>query len=154
MKSRKEFTWLGVAMISVAVGSGCGSPVEVTEDIEVPADGAVLAATIDFPSGDGPFPLIVFGHGSGQTVREGEAGNAVFYAGHGFAVVRYDKRGVGESTGQYVGVGTADSEEVFPVLAADLAAVVDHFSVDSRVDASQIVVIRETALDSGRLPPE
>src|SRR4029450_100535 len=34
----------------------------------------------------------------------------------------FDKRGVGESTGTYVFVGTSDSPEVFPQLASDIAA--------------------------------
>jgi dienelactone hydrolase len=37
-------------------------------------------------------------------------------------VLCYDKRGVGESGGTYVNVGTSTSEERFPLLAADMAA--------------------------------
>ncbi len=131
----------GMLVVAAVLGSGCGSPVAVSEFVEVPADGAVLAATIDFPSGEGPFPTIVLGHGSGRTKRQDLEGTAEQYVGEGFAVVRYDKRGIGESTGQYVAPGAANSETIFPILAADLAAIVDFFRLDSRIDSGKIGVL-------------
>ena len=131
----------GMLVVAAALGSGCGSPVAVSEFSEVPADGAVLAATIDFPSGEGPFPAIVLSHGSGRTNRQDQEGTANQYVREGFAVVRYDKRGIGESTGQYVAPGTANSETIFPILASDLAAIVDFFRLDSRIDSGKIGVL-------------
>ncbi len=129
-------------LIVVAVlGWGCGSPVAVSEFFEVPADGAVLAATIDFPSGEGPFLTIVLAHGSGRTRRQDLEGTSKQYVSEGFAVVRYDKRGVGESTGRYVAPGAANSETIFPILASDLAAIVDFFHLDSRIDSNKIGVL-------------
>ena len=141
MRIRIRSVRLGMFMFAAVLESGCGSPVAVSEFVEVPAAGAVLAATIDFPSGEGPFPTIVFAHGSGRTIRQTEEGTAKQYVREGFAVVRYDKRGVGESTGQYVAPGAANSETIFPILASDLAAIVDSFRLDARVDSDRIGVL-------------
>src|SRR5215203_6177865 len=73
-----------------------------------------LAFTLDLPPGPGPFPAIVAGHGSGKLTRQNLAGFAAQWNRLGFAVLRFDKRGVGESTGTYVFVGTKDSPQVFP----------------------------------------
>src|SRR4051812_17285509 len=85
-------------------------------------DGARLAFTLDLPPGNGPFPAVVMGHGSGRTTRGQLAWAAARFTRLGFAVLRFDKRGVGESTGTYVFVGTKDSPWVFPQLAGDVAA--------------------------------
>jgi hypothetical protein len=56
----------------------------------------------------------------------------------GFAVLRFDKRGVGESTGTYVNVGTAESPTVFPRLAGDIAAGVRFLRTRPEVDARRV----------------
>src|SRR5258708_11194255 len=81
-----------------------------------------LAFTLDLATGKGPFPAVVFGHGSGGRTRDDLAGCASEWTRRGFAVLRFDKRGVGESTGTFVFVGTKDSPEVFPQLASDIVA--------------------------------
>ena len=40
----------------------------------------------------------------------------------GFAVLRFDKRGVGSSTGEYSGVGPSNSDVMFDLLADDMVA--------------------------------
>src|SRR5215831_12505115 len=81
-----------------------------------------LAFTLDLPEGKGPFPAIVMGHGSGRVTRDQLTWASRHFTGLGFAVLRFDKRGVGESTGTFVFVGTRDSPWVFPELASDVAA--------------------------------
>ena len=56
----------------------------------------------------------------------------------GLAVLTYDKRGVGESTGTYVNVGTARSIEMFGLLADDALAGVHAIKDRPDVDASRI----------------
>ncbi len=56
----------------------------------------------------------------------------------GFAVLRFDKRGVGESTGTYVFVGTKDSPWVFPELASDIAAGVRFLRTRPEIDHRRI----------------
>jgi pimeloyl-ACP methyl ester carboxylesterase len=81
-----------------------------------------LAFTLDLPAGQGPFPAVVMGHGSGRVTRDQLTWAARRFTALGYAVLRFDKRGVGESTGLFVFVGTKDSPWVFPQLASDVAA--------------------------------
>ena len=97
-----------------------------------------LAFTLDLPAGPGPFPAIVAGHGSGKTTRQDLAWFAGQWTRLGFAVLRFDKRGVGESTGTYVFVGTKDSPEVFPQLAGDMVAGVRFLRTRPEIDPRRI----------------
>jgi alpha-beta hydrolase superfamily lysophospholipase len=66
------------------------------------SSGAVkLAGTVVSPRGRGPFPAIVFIHGSGPDSRENYRGQAIWFARHGVAALIYDKRGVGGSSGDW-----------------------------------------------------
>ena len=65
-----------------------------------------LAGTLTVPRGKGPFPTVVLVHGSGKHGRDEDIfGHKIFkvLADHltrqGIAVLRYDKRGAGASTG-------------------------------------------------------
>ena len=99
---------------------------------------ARLAFSLDVPPGNGPFPAIVLGHGSGKVTRDQLRWAADRFVAMGFAVLRFDKRGVGESTGTYVFVGYRDSEEVFPVLASDIAAGVRFLRTRPEIDGKRI----------------
>src|SRR6478735_2519685 len=83
---------------------------------------ARLAFTLDLPTGAGPFPAVVMAHGSGRVTRDQLTWASRHFTALGYAVLRFDKRGVGESTGTFVFVGTKDSPWVFPQLAGDVAA--------------------------------
>ena len=57
----------------------------------------------------------------------------------GFAVLRYDKRGVGDSGGVYEIAGNvANSERVFPILAGDMLAGVEFLKTRSDIDPARI----------------
>jgi pimeloyl-ACP methyl ester carboxylesterase len=56
----------------------------------------------------------------------------------GFAVLRFDKRGVGASTGTYVFVGTRDSPVVFPELASDIVAGARFLRTRPEIDRRRI----------------
>lgn len=60
-----------------------------------------LAGTLVLPRGRGPFPAVVFIHGSGADGRDNYRGQAQWFARQGFAALIYDKRGVGQSTGDW-----------------------------------------------------
>ena len=100
--------------------------------------GARLAFTLDLPEGNGPFPAVVFGHGSGRVTRDQLLWASRRFTALGFAVLRFDKRGVGESTGTFVFVGTNDSPQVFPQLAGDVAAGVRFLRTRPEIDARRI----------------
>lgn len=67
------------------------------------ADGARLAGTLVLPAaGDGPFPVVVWVHGSSPTTRDTwfYRGRAYRLARTGVASLIWDKRGAGASTGE------------------------------------------------------
>jgi len=100
--------------------------------------GARLAFTLDLPEGRGPFPAVVLGHGSGRVTRDQLRFAAARFTSFGFDVLRFDKRGVGESTGQFVFVGTRDSPTVFPQLASDIEAGVRFLRTRPEIDPRRI----------------
>jgi uncharacterized protein len=74
-----------------------------------------LAGTLTMPRGPGPFPAAILLAGSGPLDRdEADDGHrpflvlADYLTRKGIAVLRYDKRGVGKSTGNYDEATTAD----------------------------------------------
>lgn len=84
--------------------------------------GVELSYLIDLPEGPGPFPGIVLGHGSGRRVKQEQARLADRWMARGFAVLRYDKRGAGESGGSYTGIGITNSDTMLALLADDMVA--------------------------------
>lgn len=68
------------------------------------SDGVVLGATLSMPKGAKTPNAVVLVHGAGPSTRD-EDGTFAVLADHlarqGVAVLRYDKRGVGRSTGDY-----------------------------------------------------
>jgi pimeloyl-ACP methyl ester carboxylesterase len=56
----------------------------------------------------------------------------------GIAVLAYDKRGVGGSTGEYTGIGPGNSEKMFDLLAGDALAAVDALAKRRDIDAGRI----------------
>ncbi len=77
--------------------------------------GVTLAGTLTLPEGEGPFPAVVLISGSGPNDRdETVAGHRLFLeiaddlTRHGIAVLRYDKRGIKASTGDYFTATTQD----------------------------------------------
>jgi pimeloyl-ACP methyl ester carboxylesterase len=100
-----------------------------SEDVafDNPVDQTVhLAGTLTLPKGKGPFPAAVLITGSGAQDRDetllGHKPFAViadYLTRHGIAVLRFDDRGVGKSTGKYAAATSAD-------LATDANAAADY----------------------------
>jgi dienelactone hydrolase len=109
-----------------------------TLDGSIVNGGIRLAYSIDFPAGSGPFPAVVFGHGSGQVTRQQLRPLAQQLTARGFAVLRFDKRGVGESTGVYSGVGVANSFAMFADLSSDVVAAVRFLRTQPGIDATRV----------------
>ena len=78
----------------------------VTENATLRSGGVRLAARLLRPAGRGLFPAVVIVPGSVPAHRDTYDLWAFFFASRGFAVLTYDKRGVGASTGQYVRAAT------------------------------------------------
>ena len=87
-----------IALLLAGVVTAC---VPREENVRFTSGNLSLAGTLVSPRGRGPFPAIVFIHGSGPDSRENYRGQALWFARQGFAALIYDKRGVGESTGDW-----------------------------------------------------
>lgn len=84
--------------------------------------GARIVGTLYLPDRAGKHPGIVWIHGSGAQPRSFGAAHAAHCAGLGFAVLVYDKRGVGDSTGHFEGGDRAIDPANIELLASDGAA--------------------------------
>lgn len=105
--------------------------IERTEDVGF-ANGEVrLAATLTLPVAAGRHPAIVLVHGSGAATREQVFPLARFLIRHGMAVLAYDKRGAGESTGDW-------NAASFDDLAGDAIAAVDYLKGRADIDPARI----------------
>ena len=101
-------------------------------DLSIPADGAVLAATVSRPDGDPP-PALVAVHGADRGARDWylyEHLHRVLPPA-GIAVVTFDRRGDGASTGE-------PSRGRFEQQAEDALAVIDHAVREADLDAEKI----------------
>jgi uncharacterized protein len=103
--------------------------------------GNYLAGTLTTPDGKGPFPAVVLVSGTGHNTREEIVydhevftvlGDAMSRAG--FAVLAYDKRGVGGSTGDYDAATTAD-------FASDADAAVRWLKKQERIDSAHVGIL-------------
>lgn len=105
--------------------------------------GIKLAGTLSIPDGAGPFPAVVLICGSGPETRDEDVmGHKIFLVladalnRRGIAVLRYDRRGVGESAGNYATATfadfAADAESALrflrsrPEVAADRVGLIGH----------------------------
>ena len=91
-----------------------------------------LRGTLVLPEGKGPFPAVVYAHGSGPLTRDSLYG-ATFYP-LGVAYLSFDKRGTGQSTGDW---HKASLEE----LAADVVAGVQALKARPDIVGHRIGVI-------------
>ena len=95
-----------------------------------------IAATMSIPAGRGPFPAVVIVHGSGTSDRTNPWTSAYAAAllERGVAVLHPDKRGSGDSGGDW---RTADFER----LADDALAGIDLLRGCGRIDSARIGLI-------------
>ncbi|MFL5603894.1 MAG: alpha/beta fold hydrolase [Gemmatimonadaceae bacterium] len=105
--------------------------IEKREDVQFSNGDVRLAGTLISPRTQAKHPVIILVHGSGAEDREYLLPLARFLIRHGIAVLGYDKRGVGASTGDW---HTASFEE----LAGDVVAAFHYLKTRSDVDSTQI----------------
>lgn len=145
MLPSRDWSKVVAAGLVALLGAGCGNdgapstPSTFPTIQTFPSGDVRLAYALDLPAGPGPFPAIVMGHGSGQATRHQLGSLAQGFVAAGFAVLRYDKRGVGDSGGVYEIAGNVpNSERVFPVLAGDMLAGVAFLKTRPEIDAGRI----------------
>jgi len=149
---KKQLYIIGLAIVLLTAGfSGCGGGVDIPvievtgpipQTITFQNSDITLAGTLDLPAGEGPFPAIVTIHGSPPLTRNDIYNLYVshFFVQHGFAVLRYDKRGASESTGTYPEVGTESRGENIDILADDALAGVKFLKNHELIDPDMIGV--------------
>jgi hypothetical protein len=105
--------------------------VSLTESPFQVTNGSVrIAGTLTIPAGTGPRPAVLIIHGSGPTDRNWGP-YADFFLSRGFAVAAWDKRGVGQSGGDW-------KSSSFEDLAGDALAVFARVRQDRRIDSSRV----------------
>jgi hypothetical protein len=120
--------------------------IENLGDIEFYSGRTALVGKLVMPEGGGPFPAIVCVHGSGPAERD-ECDDVIpALKAAGLAVFSYDKRGVGQSEGIFVGVTHVDgdpspSEWRLPQLADDALAAVMFLQNLQEIQPDQIGLI-------------
>jgi hypothetical protein len=113
-------------------------------DISIPSENIMLGATLTIPKTDSlsKLPGILLIHGSGKQDRDETFGlfngtfkeMAMFLSENGFATIRYDKRGVGQSGGDFLASGLYD-------FARDAESVFNYLKSREEVDSSKIFLI-------------
>jgi pimeloyl-ACP methyl ester carboxylesterase len=103
--------------------------------------GIALAGTLTLPSAEGTYPAVILISGSGAQNRDEEiSGHRPFLiiADHltkqGIAVLRYDDRGVGQSTGDFKAATTAD-------FALDAASALTYLKTRKEINRDKIGLI-------------
>lgn len=114
-------------------------PPSTEGDFEFEQGGIKLRASIDLPSGMGPFPAVVIVQGSGTATRENHQFFADLMTARGMAVLRYDKRGTGQSGGIFFEVGFLNiGTQRLNDLALDALAGLEFLSTHTKVQADHV----------------
>lgn len=131
-----------LAFITILLLAGCAnsSPVfsekrdnhqEHEEEVHFANNNIALGGTLVLPGGPAQHPALVLFHGSGPQTRD--LFTARWFARQGIAALAYDKRGVGESTGNF-------REVPFMELCGDGLAAIQYLKSRKDIDAKRIGV--------------
>lgn len=112
--------------------------IENLDYVEFYSGRSKLVGRLLLPEGEGPFPAVVFVHGSGTVTRSKDASHGKQLRDAGFAAFLYDKRGVGDSEGLFVPASTEISEWRLPLLADDALAAVAFLQGLEEINPDQI----------------
>jgi len=122
-----------------------------SRELNINNKGNILAATLTLPHGEGPFPTVILLSGTGPDDRDYSAhGHKRFLvlADHltkqGIAVLRFDERGVGESTGDFK---TANFDD----FVDDVNALIASLKTIKEVDTNKLGLIGHS--EGGMIAP-
>lgn len=101
------------------------------EEVRIQNGSVTLGASLVVPITPGPHPAVVLVHGSSSVTRDFFGPIAYLLAQKGIAVLSYDKRGVGASTGHWM-------DGNFQDLAGDALAAVQFMKSRKDIDPSTI----------------
>jgi dienelactone hydrolase len=110
--------------------------------VTFPSGALTLHGFLYRPAGDGPFPAVVFNHGS-EALPGNKRGQALFYVPHGFVLFVPHRRGQGRSrdAGEYIG-RLSDARVVDELVAQtdDVIAAVEYVHSLPYVDPAHVAV--------------
>jgi pimeloyl-ACP methyl ester carboxylesterase len=134
-----------LTVAGVACGEQASTPTAPTSAIGLStgffSNGSVqLSYRLDVPAHTAPVGAVVFGHGSGAATKDScrVFGLADGFISRGYATLCFDKRGVGQSTGQYIPAIPQNSAAVFEDLSSDIAAGVEFLRSRPEIDGNRI----------------
>jgi dienelactone hydrolase len=104
---------------------------ERREDVRFSHGDIQLAGTLISPTTQGPHPAVILVHSSGAEDRDYLLPYARFLIRHGMAVLGYDKRGVGRSTGDW-------NKASFDDLAGDVVAAFEYLKSRDDIRRAEI----------------
>jgi len=115
----------------------------IEKEIQFRSGAVQLSGTVATPDSGGPFPAVLLVPGSGQVDRNEDhkkmAMNAFreiteYLVVQGFATLRYDKRGVGASEGDYWTTGMYDN-------AADASVAFDYLKTVESIQSDKLFIL-------------
>lgn len=113
-----------------------------TTDVLISSYGVQIGASYYVPQGLAePLPAVVIVHGSSPSTRNDVAFFTRMCLNLGFAVLAYDRRGVGESTGKFRPFYVKDSKDILEELAADTQAAIRWLITQREVDSTRIGLV-------------
>jgi pimeloyl-ACP methyl ester carboxylesterase len=92
-----SFAFLTAALLAFSVNAAASE----SREVEFINGNVRLQGTLILPDGSGPHPAVIVVHGSGTNDRENWADQTRFFPEHGVALLKFDKRGGGKSTGDW-----------------------------------------------------
>jgi uncharacterized protein len=139
VESRIEVQRDGQDKIASLTWSREGSPartarrvdIERREEVRFSNGNVQLVGTLITPATQGPYPAVILVHASGAEDREYLLPYARFLIRHGMAVLGYDKRGVGASTGDW-------NKASFDDLAGDVLVTFGYLKIRPDIQHGQI----------------
>ena len=112
--------------------------------VSFPMHGRILYGFLAVPPGPGPFPAVIWNHGS-ERFPGWHADLAAFYVGHGFVFFMPHRSGQGRSPGRYVmdeiRAGDASTAvQVHREVNEEVVAAVEWLKQEPEVDPNRVVV--------------
>ncbi|MEO5817435.1 MAG: CocE/NonD family hydrolase [Gemmatimonadaceae bacterium] len=138
---RAAIAFAVVALMALVVGTARDRLRYSTERVSYSSDdgtGSVaLVATVYRPRGGGPFPVVSLVQGSERTPRDRYHAFAERFVREGYLVVLADRRGVGESSGEFTKEVSAG---MLNTLATDVTSSLRYVVTRHDVDTTRIGV--------------
>jgi dienelactone hydrolase len=134
-------------LLIILLFTSCLQLVAGNEQVSFKSGDVTLSGTLMTPRGSGPFPAVIFLHGSGPEDRSNSKTRASQFVKQGYVALIYDKRGVGKSEGD----PDFNKNYSFEILADDAIAAADFLRSRAEVNAEKIGFV--AASQSGWVAP-